>query len=248
MWLEDSINNRLLVWNPSQPDNFARAVPVPYGAGMSDVALGPGGTLYVTRKLIDPTRLVLDKLDATTGRLFWETRVGLEYVGGPHGNSYPLVGSGSPLRTGSDGTLYYFVGLPGGQIGWLPVATAAGKPLAPRVQVSGVPRLLPGAHCEPAADPAGRRRGDPLAERERQHETLVVVGVLAHQVGPPRGQPHPVRLPAEPPPEKRSGLHRDERAWVKRQASAAKSSVDSRRSTAGSQSAVVNRQSTVDAD
>ena len=89
--------------------------------------------------------MVLDKLDATTGRLFWETRVGLEYVGGPHGNSYPLVGSGSPLRTGSDGTLYYFVGLPGGQIGWLPVATAAGKPLAPRVQVSGVRRLLPSA-------------------------------------------------------------------------------------------------------
>ena len=71
------------------------------------------------------------------------------------------------------------------------------------------------------ASPAGRRRGDPLAERERQHEPLVVVGVLAHQVGPPRGQPHAVRLPAEPLPEQRRRPHRGDRAWVNRQASAA---------------------------
>ena len=37
-------------------------------------------------------------------------------------------------------------------------------------------------------------------------------------------------------------------ADLKRQASAAKSSVDSRQSTVGSQSPIVNRQSTVDAD
>jgi hypothetical protein len=144
-WLEDSFNNRLLVWNPGRPDTFARSVPVPYGAGISDVAFGPGGTLYVTRKLVDPTRLVLDKLDATTGRLLWETRVGFEYAGGPNGNSYPLVGSDSPLRTGPDGTLYYLVGLRGGGLGWLPVATAAGKPLAPRVQLRGISRFLPAA-------------------------------------------------------------------------------------------------------
>jgi hypothetical protein len=145
VWLEDSINSRLLVWNPGHADSFARAVPVPYGAGISDVAFGPGGSFYVTRKLIDPARLVLDKLDGATGQLLWENRVGFEYVGGPHGNSYPLVGSGSPLRTGSDGTLYYFVGLPGGETGWLPVATAAGKPLAPRAQVKGIRGVLPAA-------------------------------------------------------------------------------------------------------
>ena len=144
-WLEDSFNNRLLVWNPGQPDSFARSVPVPYGAGMSDVSFGPGGSLYVTRKLVDPTRLVLDKLDATSGRLLWENRVGLEYAGGPTGNSYPLVGSYGPLRTGPDGTLYYLVGLQGGELGWLPVATAAGNPLAPRDQIRGISRFLPAA-------------------------------------------------------------------------------------------------------
>jgi hypothetical protein len=143
VWLEDSINNRLLVWKPGQPDSFARAVPVPYGAGISDVAFGPGDTLYVTRKLSDPTRLVLDKLDANTGRLLSESRVGFEYAGGPTGNSYPLIGSYSPLRAGPDGTLYYLVGLPGGELGWLPVATAAGKPLPPRAQVKSVRRVLP---------------------------------------------------------------------------------------------------------
>ena len=142
VWLEDSFNGRLLVWNPGEPDQFARAVPVPYGAGISDVAFGPGGTLYVTRKLVDPTRLVLDKLDGTTGRLLWENRVGLEYAGGPTGDSYPLVGSGSPLRVGPDGTLYYLVGLPGGE-GWLPVATAAGRPLVTRAQLKGIRPLQP---------------------------------------------------------------------------------------------------------
>ena len=144
-WVEDSFNNRLLVWNPGKPDGFARAVPLPYGAGISDVAFGPGGSLYVTRKLIDPIRLVLDKIDATTGALLWESRVGFEYAGGPNGNSYPLIGSDGSLRAGSDGSLYYLVGLPGGELGWMPVATAAGKPLAPRAQVNGIRGAVPAA-------------------------------------------------------------------------------------------------------
>jgi hypothetical protein len=139
IWLEDSFNGRLLVWRPGVPDHFARSVPVPYGAGISDVAFGPSGTLYVTRKLVDPARLVLDKLDATNGRLLWEHRIGREYAGGPTGDSYPVIGSDSPLRVDPDGTLRYAVmtGL-GDERGWLPVATPAGKPLPAAAQLGGI--------------------------------------------------------------------------------------------------------------
>ena len=138
VWLEDSFNNRLLVWNPGQPD--ARAVPVPWGAGISDFAFGPHGTVYVTRKLTDPARLVLDRLDGTTGQLLRESRIGLEYAGGPTGDSYPIIGSDSPLRVGPDRTLYYAVmmGLPGGEWGWMPVAKPGGRPLPPHAQLRGI--------------------------------------------------------------------------------------------------------------
>jgi hypothetical protein len=84
--------------------------------------------------------VVLDRVNASSGQLVWETRVGLEYAGGPTGDSYPVIGSGSPLRLGPDGRLYYLVmtGLPGDEWGWMPVATAAGRPLAPRAQLSGI--------------------------------------------------------------------------------------------------------------
>ena len=87
-WLEDSINNRLLVWNPGHPDQLARSVPVPYGAGISDVVFGPAGSLYVTKVSGDtPARFMLDRLDATTGALIWEAPVAGAYLGGPGGST-----------------------------------------------------------------------------------------------------------------------------------------------------------------
>ncbi|MGZ4318241.1 MAG: hypothetical protein ACXVRD_02810 [Gaiellaceae bacterium] len=139
-WLEDSFNDRLLVWSPGAPGAFARSIPIPYGAGLSDVAFGPNGEVYVTRKLVDPTRLVLDRLDPATGQIVWESQVGLEYGGGPTGDSYPVVGSSSPLRLGPDGTLYDLVwmGRSADEWGWMPVATPAGTPLLPAAQVKGI--------------------------------------------------------------------------------------------------------------
>jgi hypothetical protein len=139
-WLEDSFNNRLLVWSPGSPNSFARSIPIPYGAGLSDVAFGPTGEVYVTRKLLDPTRQVLDRLDPTSGQIVWESQLGREYGGGPSGDVYPLIASESPLRVGPDGTVYYLVqmGRPGDEWGWMPVATPAGKPLSPGAQLGGI--------------------------------------------------------------------------------------------------------------
>jgi hypothetical protein len=136
-WLEDSFNNRLLVWNPGHPDDYARSVPVPYGAGISDVAFGPAGTLYMTRVLRDPKRLVLDRLNATTGAVLWEARVAGAYQGGPGGGSYPLTAMDASLRLDPDGTLYCTVDM-GGEWGWMPVATPAAKPLSPADQLRGI--------------------------------------------------------------------------------------------------------------
>ena len=140
VWLEDSFNNRLLIWNPGSPGGFARSVPIPWGAGLSDVAFGPAGELYVTRKAFDPTRLVLDRLDPATGEIVWENQVGQQYGGGPSGDSYPIIGSSSPLRLGPDGTLYYLVwmGRSSEEPGWMPVATPAGTPLSPGAQLAGI--------------------------------------------------------------------------------------------------------------
>jgi hypothetical protein len=50
-----------------------------------------------------------------------------------------VLGVNSPLRTGPDGTLYclVFMGLLGDEWGWMPVATPAGRPLAPAAQRRG---------------------------------------------------------------------------------------------------------------
>jgi hypothetical protein len=140
VWLEDSFNNRLLVWSPGSAGSFARSIPIPWGAGLSDVAFGPNREVYVTRKAFDPTRLVLDRLDPATGEIVWENQVGLNYGGGPSGDSYPVIASSSPLRLGPDGTLYYLVwmGRTTDEWGWMPVATPAGTPLSPGAQVAGI--------------------------------------------------------------------------------------------------------------
>jgi len=131
-WLEDSINNRLLVWSPGSPGDFARSIPIPYGRG--DVAFGPAGTLYVTRILGSgtETHIVLDRLSGA-GKVLWESGLGGVYS--PFAETF-VLGANSPLRVGPDGTLYCLLqmGLPGDEWGWMPVATPAGKPLSPSVQ------------------------------------------------------------------------------------------------------------------
>jgi hypothetical protein len=131
-WLEDSINNRLLVWSPGSPSDFARSIPIPYGRG--DVAFGPAGTLYVTRILGSgtDTHIVLDRLSGA-GKVLWESGLGGVYS--PFAETF-VLGANSPLRVGPDGTVYCLLqmGLPGDEWGWMPVATPAGKPLSPSVQ------------------------------------------------------------------------------------------------------------------
>ena len=55
-------------------------------------------------------------------------------------------------------------------------------------------RVPPGAQRENVVLALGRGGRDTLAEREGQHEPLVVVGVLADQVDPAGGEPHTLRL------------------------------------------------------
>jgi Tol biopolymer transport system component len=138
VWLSDGLNQRLLVWNAGRPDTVAWSVQLPFFAGTNDLALGPGGTIYVTRVIQEGQRkrLVLDRLGAA-GNVLWERPLGGSYMS-PSAWTF-VLGSDSPLRVGPDGTLYLLamMGLPGDEWGWMPVATPNGDAVAPAAQRSG---------------------------------------------------------------------------------------------------------------
>ncbi len=138
IWVEDEVNNRLLVWRPGAPDAIARAVPLPPGSDRSDLAFGPGGSLYLTRivGVGTKTHIVLDRL-APSGKRVWEAKLGGVYS--PFAKTF-VLGVNAPLRQGPDGGLYClaFMGMFGAdEWGWMPVTTPSGRPLAPAAQRRG---------------------------------------------------------------------------------------------------------------
>jgi hypothetical protein len=161
IWLHDGLNQRMLRWQAGQPASVERSVPLPFFAAENDVALGPAGSIYVTRLLRNPPRLVLYRLSAT-GKVLWQRRLAGDYGG----NSGFVLGSNSPLRVGAGGTLYclVFMGLPGDEWGWMPVATPAGAPLSAAAQRRGTRwpfqplapglRLLSETYTPPGAETA----------------------------------------------------------------------------------------------
>jgi hypothetical protein len=161
IWLHDGLKQRLLRWQAGQPDSVEQSVPLPFFAGPNDVALGPAGSIYVTRLLRDPPRLILYRLSAT-GKVLWQHRLAGDYGG----NSGFVLGSNSPLRVAPDGTLYclVFMGLPGDEWGWMPAATPAGAPLSATAQrrgthwpfqpAAGGLRLLSETYTPPGAETA----------------------------------------------------------------------------------------------
>jgi hypothetical protein len=138
VWLDDEINNRLLVWRAGHPEAIAGTVPLPLGSDASDLTFGPGGSLYVTRVagVGRKAHVVLDRLTASGARI-WESRLGGSYS--PDAKTFAL-GVNSPLRLGPDGTLYCltFMGMFGAdEWGWMPAASRSGKTIAPAAQRRG---------------------------------------------------------------------------------------------------------------
>jgi hypothetical protein len=129
IYLDDGLNDRLLVFRKGAPDTVARTIPLPSGSADSDVALGPNGSIYVKGGIghgVD-FRNVVYRVSAT-GTVLWRSLL----PGDVRNSGSFLIGANSPLRTGPDGTLYCLVGMPGrpgGQFGWMPVATPGGRPL-----------------------------------------------------------------------------------------------------------------------
>jgi hypothetical protein len=136
-WLDDSLNNRLLVYAPGRPDHWIRSVPLPDRSADRDVAFGPAGTIYVTGGIGRGVtyRDVLYRL-SPTGQILWQQQL----AGGPGSRGSFVLGANSSLRTGPDGTLYCLAGMPGligGEPGWMPVATTLGSPLSRGAQRRG---------------------------------------------------------------------------------------------------------------
>jgi hypothetical protein len=120
IWLHDEVNHRLLVWRPGRPDVIARTVTLPF-LNAEDVALGPKGTVYFTRGLPNPPRMLLYRMSVATGKVLWQSRLAGD------------VGGNTQLRVGPDGTLYSLAA----DLGWVPVATPAGRPLSMAAQRRG---------------------------------------------------------------------------------------------------------------
>jgi hypothetical protein len=137
VWLHDGLNNRLLGWNAGQPHQVVRTVPLPDRSADSDVALGPNGSFYITgaEGRGAGVYVVLKRL-SSTGRVLWKGRL----TGSPNEFRTFNLSANSSLRTGPDGTTYLLVGmmgLPGGEQGWMPVATPGGQALTRAAQRSG---------------------------------------------------------------------------------------------------------------
>jgi hypothetical protein len=134
IFLHDSFNDRMLVWNPGDADTIARRVPLPARTALNDVALGPEESLYVTtgvRRGAD-YHIALNRL-TSTGQTLWTRRLAGDFRG--DGRRFSIA-TNSSLRRGPDGTMHLLAGmfgLPGGEPGWMPVARPDGRPI-PRAQ------------------------------------------------------------------------------------------------------------------
>jgi hypothetical protein len=136
--LHDSFNDRMLVWNAGDPGTIVRTVPLPERTADNDVALGPEGSLYVTHGEGHGLgyHIVLKRL-TSTGDVMWTSPLAGDFFGNTQ--SF-VIGTNSSLRPGPDGKLYVLAGMfgrPGGEFGWMPVATADGRAIAMRRQHRG---------------------------------------------------------------------------------------------------------------
>jgi len=164
VWLHDGLEQRLLVWQRGRPEAIARTVPMPFFAADNDVALARDGTLYVTGGEGTGVNFhaLLFKLSAT-GQILWHERLASDI----RDTGAFLVGANSLLRFGPDGTLFLLAGmpgLPGGERGWMPVATSAGRPVSlarqraqtswPAQPVAGALRLVSEVYVPPGGEGA----------------------------------------------------------------------------------------------
>ncbi len=133
VWLQDSIGNRLLVWNAGAPNTIARTIPLYGFGGQGDFVPGPGGTVFSSAPGNGTYGAAVFHLGATGSVL---STIALAGELG-----FPVPTGQLPLRYGPDGRLYCGVGgLTFGRTeheGWMPVVTANGTGLRPFEQRRG---------------------------------------------------------------------------------------------------------------
>jgi hypothetical protein len=140
IWLHDSFNDRMLVWDAGQPDTVVRSIPLPDRTADNDVALGPAGSLYVTHgEGHGPSYHMVLKRLGPMGQELWTGKLAGDFLG--NGGSF-LIGTNSSLRPGPTRTapLYLLAGMPGrpgGEFGWMPVATPDGHAIHRSLQRRG---------------------------------------------------------------------------------------------------------------
>lgn len=118
VWLLDEVNHQLLVWQPGQPNQPARAVPLPLDPleRIANFTVAPDHTIYATYippPGPGPKTLRLAAL-TPSGQVRWTAATTDEIFN-------------AQLRIGPDNALYVHGGQSGQ--GWTPLTTPAGQPL-----------------------------------------------------------------------------------------------------------------------
>src|SRR6266508_565525 len=116
IWLLDSINYQLLVWEPGQSTEPARiALPLDPLAAIADFALGVNGTIYATYIDYESETKTLGLCALTpTGEVLWKAPTIIEIFN-------------AELLTGPDGAIYAY--LTGDTQTWAPLTTPDGQAL-----------------------------------------------------------------------------------------------------------------------
>ncbi|HTS73755.1 MAG TPA: hypothetical protein VMG74_08590, partial [Gaiellaceae bacterium] len=124
IWLLDELNRRLLIWPPGHPKAHPRVVKLASILPV-DFALGPAGSIYITRGLKPPIRAMgLTRLTAG-GRVLWTSKLATGIFNnqlrrGPDGRLYWTGGAASSPRTERGGP----------DSVWVSAATPDGKPFS----------------------------------------------------------------------------------------------------------------------
>lgn len=112
VWMLDPVHHRMVRWAPGHPGSPNRQIHL--GFGMADVAIGPGGTIYVSGvKLGDPVHRMRLYAFAPNGELRWHSHLLTDLF-----NAH--------IRFGGDGRLYAYDPLNE----WVPATGFDGKPLS----------------------------------------------------------------------------------------------------------------------
>jgi hypothetical protein len=139
VWVLDRLNHRLLVWRRGVAGRPARTIRLPHNLSVSDFALGRDGRIYAR------AGDTADRSDGPKSHVYAFTATGRVRWRAPQPAGIPTA----QLQIGADGRLYAALACGGncapfgGGDSWVPLTTAAGRPLSAADRARGATPFEP---------------------------------------------------------------------------------------------------------